>query len=375
MKYKIILLIYLITFSNCKRERKNNYITKDISTCGVTYDSIQQKINSVLQENNIPSLSVGIVNNGKIEFLRGFGTQKRGSHQDVNEKSIYQIASQSKMFTGIIVNNLIEDGKLKLDEPIINYFPNAINKEAKDRLKKITLKNILQHTAGFPSDAFSVYHNRVEGGYWLDGYSEEDLIDDINKVELEFETDSKFSYSNSGYGVVGFICEQVSGKNYENLVKEYITDFYGLSNTVIILSTVQKSLLVTPYRKDNRTIETKASIMGMATPASAIYSNISDLSKLMLLQIDAYHKYDKHKKDNVLILTKETTKMNNNLHYGFGLIKGGEGEQIKYGHGGDADGFACEYFFSPQKSNGVVILTSSGGRWIGKLADEILKML
>ncbi|WP_271406820.1 serine hydrolase domain-containing protein [Tenacibaculum soleae] len=375
MKNLLISISLILFITNCKSQNNNNNnIAKDIST-NITYNSIQQKIDSVLKENNIPSLSVGIINDGKLEFLKGFGAQKRGSYQNVTDTSIYQIASQSKMFTGIIVNSLINEGKLKLDEPIINYFPNTVIKEAKERLRAITLKNILQHTAGFPSDTFSVYRNRVEGGYWLDGYSEKELIDDINKVELEFEPGSKFSYSNSGYGVVGFICEQVSGKSYENLVKEYITDFYGLNNTVVTLSSEQKTLLVTPYRKDNRTIETKASIMGMATPASAIYSNISDLTKLMLLQIDAYYKYDRQKKDNVLILTKETANMNENLHYGFGLIKGGEGEQIKYGHGGDADGFACEYFFSPQKSHGVVILTSSGGRWVGKLADDILRML
>ena len=217
-----------------------------------------------------------------------------------------------------------------------------------------------------------MYSQRTEGEAWTSGYSRENLINDINKIELNFKPNSQFQYSNSGYAIVGFICENVSGANYEKLLEKYITNKYGLKNTVVSLDDEQKLKLVTPYKKDERKVVTSASIMGMATPASAVYSNANDLTTLLSEQIIAYRQKTEQ---NPMILTTQTSKMDEGLEYGFGLIKEIKDENIKYGHGGDADGFACEYFFNPKQNTGVVILTSSGGRWIGGLADEILENL
>lgn len=347
-----------------------NFTAKEKSA--IEENPIEEKIKKAMEENNVPSLSIGIIRDGKIDLLKGFGTRSRKDTTKVNESSIFQIASQSKMFTGIIVNNLIQEGKLNLEEPITSYFPSDINVNAKKRLHKIKLKFLLNHTSGIPSDACSVYSERIDGDAWTKGYSKEQLIKDINAINLEFEPSSQFQYSNSGYAIVGFICETVSNLSYSHLLKKYVTEKYELKNTSVVLSDMQRLKLVTPYRKDDRMIETKPSNMGMATPASAIYSNITDLTKIVADQIIAYRLYDSLNEQSPLILTKQTSKMDEKFQYGFGLIKENSGSNIKYGHGGDADGFGCEYFFSPQKNTGVVVLTSSGGRWLGELADGIL---
>ncbi len=347
-------------------------------SCNITTeekDPIEEKVKSAMLQNNVPSFSIGVIRNGKIDLLKGFGTKSRNDTAKVNENSIFQIASQSKMFTGIIVNNLIQEGKLNLDEPITTYFSSEINDEAKIRLGKIKLKILLNHTSGIPSDACSLYSERIDGDAWTKGYSIEKIIEDINNINLEFEPGSQFQYSNSGYAIVGYICEKVSGLSYSQLLKRYVTEKYDLKNTVVSLSDRQNSMLVTPYRKDDRTIETKPSDMGMATPASAIYSNATDLSKILSDQIEAYRLYEKKNEQSPLIVTKQTSEMNETRQYGFGLIKETNGENQNYSHGGDADGFACEYFFNPQKNTGIIVLTSSGGRWIGELAEAIFEDL
>jgi CubicO group peptidase (beta-lactamase class C family) len=350
-----------------------NFIVKEKSS--IEQNPIEEKIKEAMKENNVPSLSIGIIRDGKIDVLQGFGTTSRKDTVKVNKNSIFQIASQSKMFTGIIVNNLIKEGKLNLEEPITNYFPSDISESTKHRLNEIKLKYILNHTSGIPSDACSVYSERIDGDAWTKGYSKEQLIKDINNIKLEFEPNSQFQYSNSGYAIVGFICETASNLSYSELLKKYVTEKYELNNTSVELSDSQNLRLVTPYRKDNRMIETKPSNMGMATPASAIYSNTTDLTKILAEQIKAYRLYDSINEQSPLILTKQTSKMDEKFQYGFGLIKETSSSHIKYGHGGDADGFGCEYFFSPQKNTGVIVLTSSGGRWLGELADEILNNL
>ena len=359
MKNILLSIFPLLILFSC------NLITKEPET-------IDGKIIKALKENNVPSLSIGVIKKGKIDLLKGFGNISRADSTKVNEYSIFQIASQSKMFTGIIVRNLLKEGKLNLNEPITTYLPDGIQGKNKTRLKKIKLKNLLNHTAGLSRDGFSIYRDRVEGEAWRNGYPRTKLIDDINNIELETEPGTTFQYSNSGYAVVGLICENVSGLKFEELLKKYVTKKYDLKNTVINLDTQQQKMFVTPYKKTERVIETQASLMGMATPASAIYSNANDLTKILYEQINAYRE---NEIQNPLFLTNQTSKMDEGLHYGFGLIEETKGDNIKYGHGGDADGFACEYFFNPKKNIGVVLLTSSGGSWVGELANEIMEDL
>ncbi|WP_422860101.1 serine hydrolase domain-containing protein [Flagellimonas sp. S174] len=346
-----------------------------LTCCNITPKepkSIDGKIEKALADNNIPSVSVGVIKNGKIELMKGYGNLSRNDSTKVDENSIFQIASQSKMFTGIITNTLIQEGKLNIDEPVITYLPKEISENSRKALSKITLKNILNHTAGIPSDACSVYSERIEGEAWSKGYSKDNLVEDIDKLGLEFNPDAQFQYSNSGYAMIGLILEEVSGLSYKALLKKYVSDVYSLKNTVVDLNSEQKSALVTPYKKDKREIATKPSNMGMATPASAIFSNAADLTKILLAQLNAYRE---NKTQSPLILTNQTSQMDDGLEYGFGLIKETKGENVKYGHGGDADGFACEYFLNPEKNIGVVLLTSSGGRWVGELANSILEDL
>jgi len=337
--------------------------------------SMDKMVKSALEVNNVPSLSIGIINNGEIELLKGYGLKSRVDSTAVSENSIYQIASQSKMFTAIIVKNLIEEGKLYLNEPITTYFTDAITEENKKRLEKIKLIHILNHTAGFSRDGLSIYRNRVEGESWRNGYSRTELVEDINNTDLDSESGSKFQYSNAGYAIVGLICENVSGLTYDQLLRKYVTDPYELKNTVVHLNGSQQELLVTSYKKRERETVTRPYIMGMATPASALYSSAADLTKMLSVQLNAYRLYEEQQAQSPLILTEHTSRMRENMLYGFGLIKVTMGDTIQYAHGGDIDGFACEYFFNPSKNNGVVILTSSGGRWIPELAMKIMKEL
>lgn len=376
MKYLIVILA-IITFTSCKISNDKAIDNATIETVNPEHEWIRSKIDSVMKEKNIPSLSIGIIKNGEIELLNGYGVKSRTDSIAVNENSIYQIASQSKTLTAIIVNNLIHEGKLNLNESITTYFTNDIIEENKKRLKKIKLVDILNHTSGIPRDGLSVYRNRKEGESWRNGYSRTELVVDINNIVLDSESGLEFQYSNAGYAIVGFICENVSGLTYDELLRKYVTDPYGLKNTEVHLNGSQQQLLVTSYKKSERETVTEPYILGMATPGSAVYSNATDLTKILLEQIKAYRLNQEKEIQSPLILTKHTSIMDEDrgLEYGFGLIKLTEKDNIKYGHGGDMDGFACEYFFNPQKNAGLVILTSSGGPWIFNLANELMAKL
>lgn len=143
-----------------------------------------------------------------------------------------------------------------------------------------------------------------------------------------------------------------------------------MNSTFIHPSPEEKLLLVTPYRKDDRSLESEPWNMGLLTAAGGIFSNVTDLSKLMIAQIQAYRNLNRAgKADDPLIVTEnENVK---GTHYGFGLWMTVNERGVEYEHGGDLDGYASTYLFSPKQQKGLIILTSSGGSWVGELESLI----
>ncbi|MDT0605828.1 serine hydrolase domain-containing protein [Croceitalea rosinachiae] len=371
MKRLFFALLTVIVFNSCEtKKNKATAIKEDSKTVQQTINnsSIKRVIDSILTANNIPGLAVGIIDGTTIQ-TDGFGTLERSSVDRIDKNSIFQIGSDTKKFTAIIARNLVTDGKLNLDEPLVNYLPNSVSSETKVKLKDITTRLLLLQRSGVPYRAKSV--QRVDGDAMLIPYSEKDLIADLNSTELAFEPNSEMGYSNYGYAIIGYVCELVSGKTYSELVKFYITDKYGMDNTFIHPDQRQSKLIAFPYRKDDRTLKSEPWKMGKMTPAGGIYSNITDLSKLMISQIEAYRNFSKDSiTDNPLILTESDGI--DGSHYGFGLSKTIKDNWTRYGHGGDLDGYASCYVFSPEKNVGLIMLTTSGGRWFGDL-ERILK--
>ena len=359
MKNIAIFFVLVFSIASCKQANEIKLT-----------DWVIQNVESIMKAENIPAISIGLIQEGKLLSFQNFGTTEREADTKVDEQTIYQIASLSKTFTGIIVNNLIEEGKLKIEEPIVSYLSEVLNNEANVRLKNVTVKNLLQHQAGIPNDACALYRNRKDGDAWLNGYSEEELIQDLNEIQLDFEPGTNWSYSNSGYAILGYICEIVAQKKYDELLKLYVVERFELENTTVALNEIQKNSLATPYRKDDRSIATHASVMGMTTPASAIYSNVEDLSKLML---ETMNTYAQPKPSGPLFLTKHMAQSDMEiLKYGFGLMEISEQNGTIYVHDGDADGFASMFLFSPEKNAGIVLLTTSGGPWVKNLSMKIL---
>ncbi len=350
-------------------------LTAQDSNHSVTNEIIQQAeslITQTMDENDIPALSVCLIYDGKKLLSKGYGVKKRNFQETVHENTLYQIASLSKTHTGIIANNLVNEGKLNLENSIINYLPNTLTKKTIKKLKKIKVKDILMHRSGMPRDSKVI--KRQDGEPMISGYTEEQLLLDLQKITLKNKPGKKYRYSNLGYAVMGYILERASGLSYAELLKKYITDKYGLQSTSTLLSEKDKSKIATPYRKEFRGMETKPWKAGKLIPASGIYSCTSDLSKLMLMQLKTYQE-EKHS-NNPLILTRNKHQIKKSASsYGFGLFETETSRGILYGHRGDMDGFASEYSFNPSRNTGVILLTSSGGDWLGILAAKINKLL
>lgn len=330
---------------------------------------IESYIDSLMEAENIPALSVGILLPDSDPIYVNKGHFDRSREREVNEHSIYQIASLSKMFAGIIAHQFLMQGKIRRHQPIADFFPNDLSNKARKKFEGVTFEKLLHHRADLPRNA-KVGYKRKDGDPYLYEYTEEDMLQEL--AQLKRKGKGEFRYSNFGYSLLGYLLEQASGKSYQDLLQTYIFEPYGMGETTYTLP-VGSPALVTPYRKDRREIKTEGWHMGKLSPATTICSSIHDLAKLMEAQIQAYRQVNSGGAMDKLFLTEYTEEAFEGMgDYGLGLFKWATGD---LGHGGDADGFGCDYNFHPRENFGVIILTSSGGTWVIRLTIEMNKIL
>lgn len=336
---------------------------------------MEQTVYQCAIENDIPAMVVGIIYNGEIAAYVQSGFFARNSDQKVTPATPFQIASLSKMFTGILANSLILEGKLDVNAPITRYLPSTLSDAAKEKLSKTTVADLLHHHAGFPWDA--KFAKRVPlGGAMYGDYDEADLIKDLERLEINPEKVGHFSYSNLGYGTIGYILQQVSDQSYEALLQEYIANPFGLENTTTI---IPSEVLPTPYRPEWKWVKTKPWKMGLLRAGGGVFSSVKDLSRLMTRQMAIFKSADPTQSPLNNMREHRTSWAGGN--YGYGMFESParmDTTTQAFWHTGDVDGFASLYSFVPKYDMGIVILTSRGKRWMGpleaKLKDRLLNL-
>lgn len=199
------------------------FLTLNLFSQKIDLEKINNYINYI--ENNNGGLgSLSIFKDGKEVYNRSFGQEKL-INIDYNKDTKYQIASVTKMVTAILTLKLIEDGKLKLDTKLSDFYPDIGNAD------KITIKNLLEHTSGLGNFAIR------DGAIWvMDQVGENEILDEIKKQGVSFQPNEKVAYSNSAYILLRKIVEQKYGKPYHEIVQKEIVKPLHLKNFASVKS-------------------------------------------------------------------------------------------------------------------------------------------
>lgn len=331
----------------------------------IDIDRIDKALERYVQNNNIPSLVVGIIQDGKLAHVVSKGEMKRGSGIPVDAKTGFQIASLSKSFTGLILNHMASEGLINLSASVASYMQDELTAEAQHEFDKVTLIDVLQHRSGIANNGPSVPPTPF-GKPMIGGYSKEGFMQDLNSMKLDPDRIGKFGYSNMGFGLLGYIAEKVSGKSYEALLEQYVLEPNDMTFTTSDLESVRNEL-ATPYMVGgDRTRETQAWEMGMNIPAGGILSNVEDLSRLIIREMKAYKEYKATGQASPYVLVENKRPLNSRMDYGYGFFESRNAFDttiVQLGHGGDVDGFGSHYEFYPEQDLALIMLTGSGNNW------------
>src|SRR6185436_13682312 len=168
--------------------------------------------------------SVLVAENGKVVYKGAYGLANMEWDIPNTPDTKFRLGSITKQFTATVILQLVEQGKIKLDAKLTDYLPEY----RKDTGDKVTIHNLLTHTSGIPSYTSlpGFFQNVSRNPFTVD-----DFIKKYASGELEFEPGTKFVYDNSGYFLLGAIIEKVTGKPYEQVLKENIFDPLGMKNS------------------------------------------------------------------------------------------------------------------------------------------------
>ncbi len=198
-----------------------------LSVTAFSQDISKEKLDDYLtyiEDHNGGMGNVSIYKNGEEVYNRSFGQEKLVGVK-YNRDTKYQVASVTKMITAILTLQLVEDGKISLDDKLAEFYPEIPN------ANKITIKNLLEHTSGLGNFAIK------NGAIWVvDEVSEKDILDEIIHQGVRFEPNEDTAYSNSAYLLLRMILERKHGKAYHKIVQQIIAKPLGLKNFASIKS-------------------------------------------------------------------------------------------------------------------------------------------
>ncbi|MCW5943545.1 MAG: beta-lactamase family protein [Fimbriimonadaceae bacterium] len=171
----------------------------------VRADGVDDFVRAELKRQNLPGLALCVIKDGKIVKKAGYGMANLETPAPVRPETVFEIGSVTKQFTAFAIMMLVEEGKVKLDEPIRTYLPDLPEKWA-----PITVRHCLTHTSGLVNYTSAIPASLAATSEFKDG----EVVERLRNSELRFAPGEKWEYCNTGYYLLGTIIEKVTGETY-----------------------------------------------------------------------------------------------------------------------------------------------------------------
>jgi CubicO group peptidase (beta-lactamase class C family) len=289
----------------------------------------------------------------------------KGTGKIPGPNSIFEIGSVSKTFTATLLAYYANEKKLNADFPVTKYLPDSIAKNV--NLQVVSLTMLSNHTSGLPRMPDNWSAGVTDTLNPLKDYKKKNLYAYLKTAKLEAIPGQTYVYSNLGSAILGTVLERVSGKSYEQMVRQVITEPLKMTNTAQHLSPEQKKLMVGMYTDKGETA--KAWDMDAFSGAGALRSTASDL--LVFLQANMKTTDDKLVK--AMKLTQKVT-FDKKPALGMAWFKDQIDNDTYFWHNGATGGCYSYIGFMPEKGVAVVALSNSTLE-VDPVGEEILSAL
>lgn len=245
-----------------------------------TQDAVSAHVDAVVtaeqRAQKIPGISLAVCRDGVLVKASGYGLANVELNVPVTPETIFQTGSVGKQFTSMAIMMLVEERKIGLNDKMSKYI-----KEAPQAWSDVTVRNLLTHTSGIAD--YGGEENTMGKGVinFRKDYTEEQLIQAFAKMPMDFAPGEKWSYSNTGYVLLGIIIHRVTGEFYGDFLQQRIFRPLGMSSTRII-----SEADIVPHRSSGyRLVKGELKHQEWVAPTlnttadGALYTNVLDLAK------------------------------------------------------------------------------------------------
>jgi CubicO group peptidase (beta-lactamase class C family) len=311
------------------RSLSYDHINNPVTNKTAIFDN-DSEIEKWLKENNVPTLGLGIINNGKLQQIKVFGELKKGATAPYN--TIFNVASLTKPITAMVTLKLVSLGKWNLDEPLYKYWidPDIANDP---KTKKITTRYVLSHQTGFPN--------------WRWNNADK-------KLNFQFEPGTKYQYSGEGFEYLRKALEKKFNKNLNQLAKELIFNPLQMTDTNYIWDTkTDETRFAIGYDPKGKAYEIDRH--KTINAADDLLTTIEDYGKFLVSFMNGDGLSKKVFED--LRTNQVETKAGKHFGLGFDIYDLGNGETA-LSHGGADQGVQTIFFILPKTKQGILIFTN-----------------
>ncbi len=324
-------------------------------------------VNKSLRDWEVPGMAIAIVKEDRIVLAKGYGVKKLGDPAPVNERTLFAIGSSSKAFTAASVAMLVDEGKIKWDDPVTKYLPGF---ELYDPYvtRELKVRDLLSHRSGLERGDFLWYGSE---------YDRDEILRRTRYLKPTWSLRSTFGYQNLMFLAAGQLIAKVSGKSWDEFIRQRIfapltmtssntsvKDFKNAENVATPHAKIEEKVELIPWRNiDN------------IAPAGSINSNVVEMAQWVRFQL-GQGEYQKQR----LLSSGAATEMQTSqtviraeppfslfypeahfLNYGLGwFLHDYKGRKVVE-HGGAIDGMRAQVAMLPEEKLGVVILTNMHG--------------
>ncbi|HFC93221.1 MAG TPA: class A beta-lactamase-related serine hydrolase [Leucothrix mucor] len=368
---KIGLTLILLGLSSCSNLPKKPASPVNLKAGDYRYlkKHMSWFINKEMRKKNVVGLSIALIDDQKIVWQQGFGFADREKQMKADAQTRYRAGSISKVFTSMVVMKLVEAGKMNLDQPLVRYLPEFKIKSRFGSTDKITLRTILTHHSGLPSD-------------WADRMWAEKplhftkLVTAIKEEYTGYPVNKVLSYSNLAISLLGHAVQKVSGQNYSEHMRQTLLTPMNMHHSEFALGLTGKHAAKS-YRDGKAVRELPLGKI----PAGGLNTTVADLAQLAKML------NKQGKIANRQILSPQSIKtmftvQNKNIPLDLGNKIGLAwfvddrtlaGKERVYGHNGATIAHRAVFAVSEKSKLGIVILSNTDSTPILNIAKELLQ--
>jgi CubicO group peptidase (beta-lactamase class C family) len=323
-----------------------------------TIDSVNRYVAAELKRQRIPGLSVAVLQGDRVLLARGYGLANLELRVRASDSTIYQSGSMGKQFTAAGVAMLAEQGRLGLDDRITKWLP-----EGAGVWDSISVRHLLTHTSGVAEYTDSTFDNRKD-------YTEDQLVRFAASRPLDFSPGERWSYSNTGYLLLGVLIHRVTGRFYGDILHDLIFAPLGMRTTRIISEADIVPNRAAGYRLVKGQVKNQEWVSPSlnTTADGSLYFTVNDLAKWAVAL-----NHRRRPSTQVLDLAWTPVGLNGGgtYPYGFGWDLTPQRDHPRIGHTGSWQGFKTAIYRYPEFDLTVVVLANLAEAHPSAIAEGI----